>query len=120
MTTPIPVIYNRKPFLSIIEFDCRIIHLNTICGGTFFTVLAISNKDYREAHPMTDRAKVVINKDQIYTHFNITDDWGDLFTLSIPNYMNEYIDTAILKANEMGLIKLPDKHANTRNLRNSA
>jgi hypothetical protein len=84
------VIFNNEEYFKIIKFDCNVVDLSYKEGGGYFTVL-----------PVSTHSKVEINKDNNRTTFIITDDWGKVHVMLIPNFMNEEIATAIKSAEKI-------------------
>lgn len=84
------VIFNNEEYFKILKFDCSVVDLENINGGGYFTVL-----------PVSTHSKVEILKDVTQTTFKITDDWGKVNTMSIPNFMHKEITTATESAEKI-------------------
>lgn len=87
---PQAVIFNNEEYFKIIKFDCNVVDLAHKEGGGYFTVL-----------PVSTRSKVEVKKDDTHTNFIITDDWGKVHIMLIPNFMNDEIAIAIKGAEKI-------------------
>lgn len=79
------------------KFDCHIVDLDN-----FFTVIPISPKEYRDKNPT--KAAVRIEDDGTKTTFKINNDWGALYSLTMPNHMAMEISIAKEHAVNDGLL----------------
>lgn len=99
--------FNGEVYSSIDKFDCHTISLNTAGGGGYGTVIPISDLEYRKENPT--KAGVVIHIGIKQTDFYITSDLGDEYLVSIDNCHNSEIMSAIISANDLGLIMNTEK-----------
>lgn len=89
-------------FDKVSKFDCQTLHFDNYC-----TNLPISRKKYREEQKKNGRtmkAKVKITKTDTYTFFEITDDYGLEYKVSLPNNLEQEIEEATTSADEQGLL----------------
>lgn len=98
-----PVIFEGRKYFGIREFDCHSIGLYTekTLKGTFFTVIPISPKKYREKNPTKAKVEIELKKDWII--FKIFSDWGECSTMEIHNSLNKEIEIAKKAMIERGL-----------------
>ena len=98
-----PVIFEGIKYFGIREFDCHIIALYTekTLKGTFFTVIPISPKKYRDKSPTKAKVEIELKKD--WTVFKIFSDWGECSTMEIHNSLSVEIETAKKAIIERGL-----------------
>ena len=97
-----PVIWKNKQYCGIKEFDCINIALYTepTKQSGYFTSLSISGTEFRGESPTKAMVKISkgITADEDWTHFFITDDWGEHHVMSIHKSLSDYIDAAIASA----------------------
>ncbi len=87
------ILWQNDIYHGIIKFDGRIIYLRkSEDGGTYFTILPISEKEYRKKHPT--KACVRMSQEGVKIRFEITDDWGDNYFLYISTDMENQIEKA--------------------------
>lgn len=98
-----PVIFEGTKYFGIREFDCHVVGLFTekTLRGTFFTVIPISSKEYRDKKPTKAKVKIEIKKD--YTIFKMFSDWGSCSVMEIHNSLKDEISVAKEAAIEQGL-----------------
>ena len=89
-----PVIFEGRKYFGIKEFDCKCVGLFTeqTLQGTFFTVIPISDKEYRKKSPTKAAVKITQNKG--WTIFKIYNDWGGISEMRIHNSLKKEIDFA--------------------------
>jgi hypothetical protein len=99
-----PVIFEGRKYFGIREFDCKCVGLFTekTLQGTFFTVIPISNSEYRKKSPT--KAKVEIETKDDWTIFKMFNDWGQCHKMEIHNSLSKEIEFAKQKAVEQGLL----------------
>lgn len=99
-----PVIFEGRKFFGIQEFDCYSVALFTeeTLQGTFFTIIPISNIEYRKKTPT--KAKVGIKTTKHWTIFEIYSDYGRCYEIKIHNSLSKEIEFAKQKAIEYGLL----------------
>ncbi len=99
-----PVIFEGRKFFGIREFDCHSVGLFTekTLQGTFFTVIPISDAEYRKKSPT--KAKVEIETKDDWTIFKMYSDWGQCHKIEIHNSLSKEIEIAKQKAVEQGLL----------------
>lgn len=97
------VIFENREYDHINKFDCRIVDLGFKEGGSFFTVLPVSDLEYRENNPT--KASVTVSYNKQYATFLIASDWGQVYTIKIPISMIKEIEAAINAAKRQKLIK---------------
>jgi len=93
--------FEGHEYTAIQEFDCRIISLLRVGGGSYFTVVPISPLSYREQYPT--HAKVDINHHAKSVMIHITDDYGMLHTIEIGKEHESEIRSATEIAEKEGL-----------------
>lgn len=98
------IIFQERKYDSIKKFDCHILDFHNNTGGGYFTCLPISPLKHRQGCQRNFPDKVEITKDESFTHFAITDDWGTVHTVSIGNEHKAEIETATQAAKEQGLL----------------
>ena len=99
----LPIIWENRRFYSITKFDCHIVDLQTTKeGGSYCTVIPISDFEYRKKTPTKAAVKVTELKNG-YTEFEISCDWGQKSIMLIPTIQKENIDFAVESAKKMGL-----------------
>ncbi len=94
------------------RFDCYVLSIDCKNGGGFSTSFPISPKEHREYSKARGRVlpdKVVIESDSEFTTFFITDDWGNVYEVSVDNHHYSAIEHATAKAREYGLLVSPHK-----------
>jgi hypothetical protein len=98
-----PVIFEGRKYFGVREFDCHCVGLFTeeTLQGTFFTVIPISPKEYRETSPT--KAKVEISTENDWTVFKIFCDWGQCHIMQLHNTLKDEINTAKNAAIEQGI-----------------
>jgi hypothetical protein len=98
-----PVIFEGRKYFGIREFDCHSVGLYTekTLKGTFFTVIPISPKGYREKTPTKAKVEVELKKD--WTIFKMFSDWGECSTMEIHNSLSKEIEIAKKSIIERGL-----------------
>ena len=94
--------FDGEVYTSIDKFDCHTIILISEGGGGYGTVIPISPKGYRDVNPT--RAGVSVDIKSHQTNFHITSDLGEKFLVEIDNCHSFEIVSAIISANENGLI----------------
>jgi hypothetical protein len=92
----------------VVEFDGTLIKLENDNGGGFMTVVPISPLAYRKTIHKT-QAHITCDTDVMFTTFKITDDYGHVHMLSIPNDQREAIDHAIACAKTQELMSNPNE-----------
>ena len=98
-----PIIWENRRFYSINKFDCHVVDLQTTKeGGSYCTVIPISDLEYRKKKPTKASVKVTELKNG-YTEFIISCDWGQKSIMLIPTFQKENIEFATKSAMEMGL-----------------
>lgn len=100
------IIWKNTVYWSVTKFDGIVIDLNFRYGGGYFTVLPISDKEYRKTN-FTPASISVVNKG-IHTVFNIVDDWNHKHTLSIHNSLVGEIKESLNGCLDNELITLQD------------
>lgn len=99
----LPIIWENRRFYSINRFDCHVVDLQTYKeGGSYLTVIPISDFEYRKKKPTKASVKVEALQNG-YTEFTISCDWGRKHIMLIPTIQKENIDLAIESAKRMGL-----------------
>jgi hypothetical protein len=99
------VIFQGINYDTIRRFDCISLDFGFHDGGGFCTSLPISSLHYRSKLADCDRShsKVKITIDENFTHFGITDDYGNFVTVSVGNEHTKEIEYAISQARLQGL-----------------
>jgi hypothetical protein len=99
-----PVIFEKRNYYGVKEFDGKIIHLFTepTLQGTFMTVIPISPLEYRKKN--STKAKVEVIEDLEWTNFIMTDDWGEKHTIQLHNSLSYEIAYAKKMSIENGLL----------------
>jgi hypothetical protein len=97
--------HGNKVYDEIVKFDGRILNFKYKTGGSYFTVLPISDLNYRKKNPTKAKAevKILLNR----TTFIITDDWGKRTSVHIENYHEKEIAEAIKSLKEQELLTHP-------------
>ena len=96
------ILFENRKYEKINRFDCIVLDFDNV-----ITRLPISPKAHREKEIKRGRtmyAGVTILKDKKYTHFHITDDWREIYKVSISNDMKNEIKTAKKAAQEQDLL----------------
>ena len=86
------------------EFDCHVLSIDFSGGGGFCTVFPISPKSYRNSARRRLPDKVEIEYFADTTDFLITDDWGNVYRVSIANNHESAIEQARTAAIKDGLL----------------
>ncbi len=99
-----PVIFEKRNYYGVKEFDGKVINLFTepTLQGTFLTVIPISPFEYRKKSPT--KAKVEVIEDLEWTNFIMTDDWGNKHTIQLHNSLSFEIAYAKKTCIENGLL----------------
>ncbi len=99
-----PVIFEGRKYFGIREFDCKCVGLFTekTLQGTFFTVIPISDLEYRKKSPTKSKVEIEVKGD--WTIFKIFSDWGECSKMEIHNSLSKEIEFAKEKAVEQRLL----------------
>jgi len=93
--------YHNQTFDIVKEFDCRVLSFSYKEGGSFFTAIPISSKEYRDEQLKRGRklpCKVDVCRGKRTTEFKIIDDWGSIHTVILSNGHKVDIEKAITQA----------------------
>jgi hypothetical protein len=93
-----PIVYDIP-----IEFDCKKLFMKFKEGGSFFTSLPISSKEWRTKFNRTPEVRVKVKEDK--TIFNIKDDYNQKYIIEISNDWQEIINGAIRAAIDGDLLR---------------
>ena len=117
-----PIIFGGTKYYFVEQFifDCTSINMRFGGGGGYHTTIPISPLEYRMRPDNIDyyynfkttyfrtsykkKACAEISYNETHTIFNVYSDYGDKFTIQIPNFMRKEIQFAIHSAIEKGLI----------------
>ena len=119
-----PIIFGGTKYFFVEQFifNCTSINIRFGGGGGSFITIPISPLDYRmspnnveyfsnynpkcsqNSYSIKKKACAEISYNETHTIFNVYSDYGDKFTIQIPNFMRKEIQFAIHSAIEKGLI----------------